>query len=243
MVKIIETIKALLAKAASTEFDAEAEAFLAKAHYLMEKHQLDAEDLERDDPVGHEETYDRADRGGVDWDFTLMFGVAYYFGCKAIRIEPDMRNRRYRIGLVGRESARVTATEMHKYLIKTIRRMARDRVGTREFRLFKEFNGKHYWTGSYLNADQIARLLGNAMNERLHQLAYEAEPKTDAPTASGKNALITLDRVAALYQEKYPKAVAIRGAGGYSTGSARELAAQINLSHQVGGSDGARLLG
>lgn len=242
MDSIVNKIKALLAKAASTEFEAEAEVFLAKAHELMEKHQLSAEDLERDDPVGHEETYERADRGGVDWDFSLMFGVADYFGCQAIRLPPDRRNRRYRIGLVGRESARVTATEMHKYLIRTVRRMAREKEGTREFRRFREIDGRYYWTGQYLNADQIARLLGNALKERLHQLAYEARPKNDAPTVSGKNALVTLDRVVALYNEIYPDAIAIRGNGGYSTGNARELANQINLSRQVDAAAGQRQL-
>jgi hypothetical protein len=54
---IIEKIKALLAKAASTDNQNEAEIFLSKAHELMEKHQLDTSDLESDDPMGEEKTH------------------------------------------------------------------------------------------------------------------------------------------------------------------------------------------
>lgn len=83
--KIVEKIKALLAKASGTDNEAEAEIFFAKAYELMEKHQLDVTDLESEDPMGEEIGVSAKGRGGVDWNERLMFPVARYYGCKAIQ--------------------------------------------------------------------------------------------------------------------------------------------------------------
>lgn len=156
---IVEKIKALLAKAASSDHQAEAEVFLAKAHELMEKHQLDAADLETDDPVDGEEYYTKGNvKAAPDWDFMLIFAVAKYFGCKACR--NTTKDGKWTMDLVGRESARVTAKAMHEYLVKTVRRLGREAAGTREFKIYKEDKhfGGHYWTGEYMNADQASQI-------------------------------------------------------------------------------------
>lgn len=197
--KKIERIKALLAKAASTDHEAEAEAFFAKAYELMEKYQLDSTDLDKDDPLGNEKVAQRKGAAAPDWDFRLMFAVANYFGCKAIQI-PDIDDLGYLAGhhmdLVGRESARVTAIEMHKYLVKTVRRLGREYAQTNTFERNKRDGLK------LLNADAWSRRIGVALSSRLNELARKPEQaKTDVAKA---NALVTVDKVAALYNRLHP---------------------------------------
>ncbi len=84
---VLEKVRALLAKAESTTFDAEAEAFTAKAQELMARHRIDRAVLEadghteRDEPVGR--------RIGVtdpyaDAKALLLGGVADANGCRAV---------------------------------------------------------------------------------------------------------------------------------------------------------------
>jgi hypothetical protein len=231
---IVHKIKALLAKAASTEHQAEAEVFLAKAHELMEKYQLESLDLDQDDPVGEDMVYPRNNPDGVDWDFTLMFAVARYFGCKAIRL--PQKPKGFIMGLTGRESARITATEMHLYLIAEVKRLAKEAQGTYEFRKFVKRGDEFYWTGDYLNKDQCARRIGNALIGRLNRLVASTESKAISSTPAGKNALITMDAVEAFYMKQHPDAVKIGGPGIKSTANARKLAEGIGLNLQTGGS-------
>lgn len=233
---IIEKIKALLAKAASTNNPHEAELFLAKAHELMEKHQLEAHDLETDDPVDGEHYYEKGSvKAAPDWDFNLIWEVAEYFGCQACRFQT--RNGKWKMDIVGRDSARVTATEMHKYLVQTVRRLGREAVGTPGFAL------KNKWgeTVGYMNADQCARRIGNALRMRLDELNVANKPAEDAaPTEAGRNALVTLDRVLALYNERHPNAKNVGGTF-YSNASAAKIAGGIGLSQQMGGVKTRRL--
>lgn len=246
MAKIIDTIKALLAKAASTEFESEAEVFLAKAHELMEKHQLEAEDLETDDPLGHERIYEVRNPYGTDWDFALLFPLARYFGCQAIRIDglhwykDGKLKPKFEMEIIGRESARITVIEMHKYLVATVKKLGleKSKLKLREFRKFrKDHWGDMVWTGEYLNADQIRRRIGNALSERLSLLAYREEMKNRQPaTAAGQNALVTLNGVNALFQRLHPEVKNINGAT-FTTDAAREIANGIGLHRQTGSSD------
>lgn len=231
---IVEKIRALLAKAASTDNQHEAEIFFAKAHELMDAHQLEAADLETDDPVGHEAVYEKGStKAAPDWDFMLVFAVAKYFGCKSIRIQ---RNGKWAQDLFGRESARITTVEMHAYLVKTVRRLGREAVGTPEF----ELHDKWGYSAGYMNADQCSRRIGNALRTRLNALAAAQAPSAPS-TPSGKNALVTRDRVVALYKETHPDANSIKGKY-YSNAGAREIASGIGLNLQTGRSAGQRVL-
>lgn len=228
---IIEKIKALLAKAASTNSPHEAEVFLAKAYELMEKHQLDATDLERDDPVDGEAYYQKGNtKASPDWDTMLVFAVAKYFGCKACRCEKYIGGGKaqWYMDLVGRESARITTKEMHAYLVKTVRRLGREAVGTRGF----ELTDKWGEVVGYMNADQCARRIGNALRARLNNLAA-LQRKPEPATVSGKNALITMDRVVAVYNERHPDAAPIGGTY-YTNSGARKVADGIGLNLQTG---------
>lgn len=239
---IVGKIKALFAKAASTDNEHEAMAFLAKAHELMEKHQLEAGDLDRDDPVDGEAYYTKGSvKAAPDWDMMLIFSVARYFGCKGCRCSKDGK---WYMDLVGRESARVTAKEMHAYLVKTVRRLGREAVGTHEFQLLrKDRHGNTYWDGEYMNADQCARRIGNALRIRISMLAAENEAKEQASvgTPTGRNALVTLDQVMALYKARHPDAESIGGTF-YTTAGAERVAAGIGLNLQTTGGSAGRLL-
>lgn len=226
---IVEKIKALLAKAASTDSQAEAEAFLAKAHELMEKHQLGAEDLERDDPI--DQSVGAKANGGAspDWDFQLMFAVARYFGCKGIQwwsqtnTEGEfLKAGQYTMRIVGRESARVTAIEMHKYLVATVRRLGREHAA--------EMGVK---------PDKAARRIGRALQIRISQLC---PPPPAAETEAGKNALVTIDRTLAKYNELFPNAGTIKSNGVKTTKTAKQIAGGIGLNLQTASSAATRRL-
>lgn len=226
---IIEKIKALLAKAASTDSQAEAEAFLNKAHELMERHQLEAGDLETDDPV--DKTCGATANGGAspDWDFQLMFSVARYFGCKAIqcysRTKLDgsyARAGQYQMNVVGRESARITAIEMHKYLVKTVRRLGRENATEHQ------------------KADTLSRRIGRALQLRIDDMCQDETSESTALTPAGKNAVITLDRVVAKYNELFPNARAMGGTI-LTSDKAESLAAGIGLNLQTTGNTALRL--
>jgi hypothetical protein len=222
---IVEKIKALLAKASSTDNENEAALFLGKAHELMEKHQLDSSDLEADDPID-QSIGGRANGGASpDWDFQLMFAVAPYFGCKAIQcLEYEGRKPVYRMRIVGRESARVTAIEMHKYLVASVRRLGREHAKV---------------TGQ--NAGILQRRIGRALSLRINEMTPDDEVVANAPsTAAGKNALVTLNGTLAKYNELFPKARAMGGTV-LTSANAERIAGGINLNLQTGHSPKALL--
>lgn len=222
---IVEKIKALLAKASSTDNEHEAALFLGKAHELMEKHQLDASDLETDDPI--DQTVGARANGGAspDWDFQLMFSVADYFGCKAIQCtEYEAGKRVYRMRIVGRESARVTAVEMHKYLVKTVRRLGREHAAKTD-----------------QNAGILQRRIGRALGIRIHEMTpSEEEVMNGSATSAGKNALVTLNGVLAKYNDLFPDSKPMGGRV-LTTASAESIAGGINLNLQTGHSPKALL--
>jgi hypothetical protein len=143
--------------------------------------------------------------------------------------------------LIGRESARITAIEMHKYLVSTVRRLGREAVGTHEFKLYrKDSFGNMRWTGEYMNASQCARRIGNALRARLHTLAKQNAPE-QPKTQAGANALVTIDRLKNWLTEHHPNLKSINGT--YSSNSgARRLADGIGLNMQTGADAGQRRL-
>lgn len=227
--KIIDTIKALLANAASITNPELAALYLKKAHDLMEKHQLEAGDLETDDPI--DKTVGPKANGGAspDWDFQLMFAVARYFGCKSIQWWSQkntegvtLRAGQYTMQIVGRESARITAIEMHKYLVKTVRRLGRENAT------------------AHCKADTMSRRIGRALQIRIGEMTPPEESMRTDLTPAGKNALITLDGVLAKYKELFPDSKPIGGAV-LVTKSATALAAGIGLNLQTSSASTLRL--
>lgn len=115
--------------------------------------------------------------------------------------------------LVGRQSARVTAIEMHKYLVKTVRRLGRERC--------QEMG---------LKPDQAARRIGVALSSRINSLC----PKPKEPsTQAGRNALVTLDALSLWLEKNYPNLKPIKGVS-KTNNLARDIAAGIGLNRQAG---------
>lgn len=117
---LAKKIAAILAKAKSTTFEAEAASLMAKAEQLMRQHGIEALDVENaDDPL-------ELDSEGVRlssraWQSTLLYHVAMYYGCDAMFTH-------HRSGvtatLCGRESARVTVRLMWPYIRDAVGRQA-----------------------------------------------------------------------------------------------------------------------
>lgn len=219
MDKMISKIKALLAKAQGTDNQAEAEVFFAKAYELMERHQLDAMDLDRDDPMGHDgAAYVRKGAAAPDWDFRLMHAVARYYGCMAVAgktVDGQGYWNGNRITLIGRESARVTALEMHQYLINTVRRLGRANAADMG-----------------VKPDTAIRRIGVELKARLDAITSK-RPNDGPKTEAAKNALMTVDQVNALAEKLFPDLRIMKGGKLKGNLLARELAKGIGLSHQM----------
>lgn len=84
---VLDKVRALLAKAESTTFEAEADAFTAKAQELMARHRIDRAVLDAGRHDGHEQPAAR--RVGVDDPYAdakamLAGGIAAANGCRAV---------------------------------------------------------------------------------------------------------------------------------------------------------------
>lgn len=129
--RLKKRILALLAKADSTEYEAEANSFAEKARALLEEHQLTEYDLRRaDDPFGEAVVFCPYD----DRAYQFLAGMgARYLGCDCLVSEQfDSARGRLRkaVKFRGRQSARVTAEIMVQFwwreTSRTARRLHRD---------------------------------------------------------------------------------------------------------------------
>lgn len=215
---ILEKIKALLAKAASTTNMAEAAAFAEKAHELMEKYQIDIDAIRSsDDPVGRDDCYTTRSKS-LTWQMSVASATARYYGCSPIRHHDNGG----RIEIFGRESARITAMEMLPYFIRTVNTYAREMAAR---------------TG--MDSYKCAKQIGLSFCVRLAELTPDAEDMN--PAVAGKNALIRLDEINAMIEACYPDLCPGR-ARKFSTSSlAKEYAGKIGLGAQVRGGNTLKL--
>jgi hypothetical protein len=229
MSDIKEKIRAILAKAASTEFEAEAETFLAKANELMEKYQIDLGDLvDSEDPV----VWNAGIKGtpsDPSWHRHLYIALGRYYGCRSVReTRRELHNGKFRTviytTLTGRESAIVTTNEMFPWIIKQCNAQGREIAKL---------------TGN--SAQNEARRVGNALVFRLSRMTTSPDkPKTEA---AQRFAMMTLDRVEVVIRDHYPTLRSTRGRGIGTHDLARDAAGKINLNRQTGAGEGPRRLG
>jgi hypothetical protein len=131
--RIKRIITQLLAKARSTDNEAEAAAFLAKAMELLQQHQLDANDLAgEDDPIINHTGLKQAESGHA-WRWKLYSAVGQLYGCKSIHVDVGYRKTAkgkmtpwYEQRLVGRESAIITTDLMYPWIVDQVRKAAKD---------------------------------------------------------------------------------------------------------------------
>ncbi len=188
--KIKTRIAALLAKARSTEHEAEAEAFLAKATELLEQYQLDIGDLTADnDPILNHMGLHAAESGHA-WRWKLYRAVAAFYGCKGIYVGTLLKDAEgklvkdkqgkaipaYEYRIIVRESAIITTDLMYPWIVSQVRAAAKDIAKV---------------TG--MSEQGQAKRVGAALIARIWSLV--AKNKADAPVsaAASRNALVTLE--------------------------------------------------
>lgn len=228
--KIITRIKALIAKAESTEHEAEAMAFMSKAQQLLEEHQIQLGDLDGsgDEVLVKPSSFAQTGKDPT-WLKKIYTCLASYYGCRVVYSPEWMRGQwGFRIELTGRESAIVTTELMYPFIKKQCLAAGR--------RLHKDY--------PCMTSSQHARRVGNALAVRLAALAMEEKrrnqtaPRTEA---AAKNALVTTNRVDQLFDEHYGDIKDARSSRITTTEAAREEAGKVSLSRQVGESSALQL--
>ncbi len=239
--KIALKIQALIAKAQSTEHQAEAEAFMAKAQQLLEDHQLDLGDLvEAQDPVIINSTAFEQTDSSPSWYKDLFVALGRLYGCKAVKspkliLTPTGKSRwGYAIELTGRESAIKTTELMFPWVKKQCQSKGTE--------LSKQ-------TGRANNME--ARRVGNALVNRIWGMirteelkakqAQEAQSANIDLTRADANALVTQDRVLQVFNERYKNLRIIAGRATSTSAAARAAASSIGLHRQAGGSATLRI--
>lgn len=231
-------IRALIAKAKGTDNEAEAAAFMAKAHELLEKHQLDlGSTLNADDPV---EAFNGLDQAASShkWNRELYRALGALYGCKSIRHEYWATNAdgrikwkdgkpeaRYQQRLVGRASAIMTTQIMYPWVCEQVRLSAKE-IAKR--------------TG--MSEQGQAKRVGAALVSRIWTMVLEAKQAEQGPRNEAvKNALATVDLVAAEYARLYPETQKAVSRSSVSDSMSREAAGKIGLHQQAGHSSALRL--
>ncbi len=220
--KITKIIKALLAKAAGTDIEAEAAIFAAKAHEMMERYQIEVSDVLRDDPVDRSKPY-AATTSSPSYKKFLWRSLARYYGCKTMLQWTSPTE--YEVHIIGRESSRVTAELMYPFIMKQVREAGR--------KIAEENEQK---------PEAAIRDVANALVLRLDRLTAEQKQADPTPvTQSGKNALVAVNAVNAFIKQLYPNAKPGSNRGIGTSGDARGAAEGISLHRQTTGGGTKRL--
>lgn len=230
--KITKIIKALLAKAAGTDNENEAAVFVAKAHEMLERYQLDIADMvDAGDPIINHVGLSRAISGHA-WKWKLYSAVAQLYGCKSIHVEVGMRQPKpgakyipwYEQRLVGRESAIITTDLMYPWIVEQVMTAAR--------LICQQSN---------MSEQGQAKRVAAALITRIYNLIHEQEATRTPLTPTGKNALLILDQVSSKYEDLYPGAETMRSRPSVTDAAARKAADGISLNKQTGTSKLKRL--
>lgn len=213
--RLLTKIQALLAKAASTDSDHEAEAFAQKARELMEAHQIEQYELGQDtDPLGEDLIPLKHDARCY---VTLATHAARYFGCEAaFRYAYDAEGswrRHYRI--FGREAARITAALMIEYWTAECMRRAR--------RMRRE--------GRFSSDASAVRQLLEAFSYRLHVMAQRSPARPGQPGLP-----VPLTEAEAYMRDQIPDLGKLRDTPAtHISRSALDEAGKISLALQASG--------
>lgn len=224
----IEDVKrkcaAMLAKAASTDNIQEAEAFLAKAHEMMEKYQLELYELQTDDPMGSDA---RRCAGTDAWIYRVLAASAKYWGAKVMwekhtNITWGPVNQRIGYRIFGPESARTLHAVMIDYLNAQVR-----------------YQGRLYARDHGCSVSIGTRNVGIAFAARLNDLAAANKVHRDGLAAK---ALVPVDTNQQLVESYYKKiGVSPNMRSGY-TASAIDYAGKISLAKHVPGAGGRKMI-
>lgn len=220
---IVNKIKAIIAKAKSTQHEAEAETLMAKAFKLMQEHQVDGIDLNEDDPMGTDRGDPRPKSGPSSYKPKLSMALGKYYGCKVVwEAAPvtsvkEARSPKYHVAISGPQSARVTHALMLEYVW--------DQVVEKAAALAAEGQG---------DRGQMVRHITNALIWRIQALTKEQQTQA-VPTEAARNALVKIGtELEAYYAERYGDRLKTgRASITRARHSAVDAAAGINLSRQM----------
>lgn len=227
MSAIAEKIRKLIAHADSTAHPEEADAFMGKAHALLEAHGLSMLDLGKlgDDPVALEK--DAFEHSAAYGFMTkVVSAMAKYYGCNVV-ICRHGKNESYAVA--GRESARVTLTLMVPFVHRQIMNLGRE----------------GYNAGKYANRMQAVTRIGNAVALRIWAMCRESEKATVAAgrATTGINALVPVDIIAAAVAEAFPNLRQSKATSLTTDSYSKQAAEKVNLNSQVGRKSGALQIG
>jgi hypothetical protein len=213
---IAEKIAKIIAKAESTTHEAEAELFMAKAHAMMLEHGIELADLgqlDQKDAVGE------TDKAWVvncteSWGFNLGGAIARYYGCRIVGWKFGYHKR---VALYGRESARATTLLMYPYVMRQVRRLAREA----------------HKAGHYKSAAVAATAIGKALTSRVWGMLKGAEQRVHA-TGHG-TALVPVDQIEAFMRDLHGELKTGKARPAKYDPYAQQAAATVSLNLQTGG--------
>jgi hypothetical protein len=226
--KLIDRIKALLAKAKGTDNEHEADAFMAKAMALMEEHQIDLTQLDdAADPIAERAGMEQG-AGSHVWVTNLYCDLARLYGARTYFDNIwTAKGRRVRIQVIGRESAKVTLDLMHPFVVQQVREQAKRLAPL---------------TG--MSVQGQAKRIGAALRHRIWKMIREqesAEGQAIKTEAARKNALVTTNQTVALYEQITQGFETKKGGRSVTDGLARAAAGQVSLARQMGGGNQLKL--
>ena len=226
-------IRALLAKAESTEHEGERELFLDKAQELMAKHQLELYDLGDEDPLGWLECETRYQAGPMAYKSDLHNAVGYFYGCQVVRSRKVFRtdNKAAKFGVVegwvlnfaGCESSRLTVELMFPFIWDQVNKQAKTMAAR-----------------TMHNQSKCVREIAKALTCRIFAMIRERKA-TPAPQFGSCFALVVVNQIDALVAARYPNLKEAKPKTVSLKATAVELAKGINLSRQMNSKDVLRL--
>lgn len=243
--KIKTRIQALLAKARSTEHEAEAELFMGKAMELLEQYQLDIGDLtDANDPILNHMGLHAAASGHA-WRWKLYRAVGALYGSKGIYVECWLKDDKgefvmdkhgryidgYEFRLIGRESAIITTDLMYPWIVSQVRDAA------------KTICKQHVADGFKPMSEQgQAKRVAAALIARIWSLVAQNKEAPASTEVARRNQLMTVDAVEAAFSQHYPSTELMKGSNRSKTDAASRAAANgIGLHRQTGGASQLKL--
>lgn len=219
MDNIKSKIEKILAKARSTDNEAEAAIFLAKAEALMEEHQIGLLDLGSDDPMGKGIGMSGTPSSPT-WQRHLMNQLATYYGARTVRCRVYRNGREeFDLYVCGPESARVTTELMYPFVIEQIRKEGRAAAGAMG-----------------MKPEAAIRRVANALTHSLARMQAEKAKEKPKTQAAAKNALVKVDALTAYMEAAWPHLVAGHGRPVSINAVAKSAASRVSLHRQAGGS-------
>jgi len=229
---IKDKITKILAKAQGTSNEAEAAIFLAKAQELMEKHQIDLDDLGEADPMGKFVGL-TGTSSSPTWMRHLMNQIATFYGASTVRTFTRRDGKdMFDLYVVGAESARITVELMYPFIIEQVRK-----------------EGRASAAKMGLASEAAIRRVANALTLRISEMNRQARQERQGPAGevrneTARNALIVRGTALSRYLEQEFGQLKSSARRSISTNSvAREAAGRVSLHRQTGGSSQLRIGG